>query len=152
MDAHGGVVTPMEDDAMQSTSPKSTPGLTEVRCAEAPPAGGHYAQALLHGTALYVSGQLGVTQDMPEPATVSITEQVAFALGNIERLARVVGAGRNDVVKCTVFVTGIEHWGEANRAYAAFFGAHRPARSIVPCAVLHFGAKIEIEAVIAVGG
>jgi len=49
-------------------------------------------------------------------------------------------------------VTGIEHWDEANRAYAAFFGAHRPARSVVPCAELHFGAKVEIEAIVAVGG
>ncbi len=137
---------------MQTTSPKPTPRLTEVRCAEAPPAGGHYAQAVLHGTALYVSGQLGVTHDILDPAAVSVTEQVAFALGNIERIARVVGAGRDDVVKCTVFVTSIEHWGEANRAYAAFFGAHRPARSVVPCAELHFGAKVEIEAVVAVGG
>lgn len=137
---------------MQTTSPKPTPRLTEVRCAEAPPAGGHYAQAVLHGTALYVSGQLGVTHDILDPAAVSVTEQVAFALGNIERIARVVGAGRDDVVKCTVFVTGIEHWPEANRAYAAFFGAHRPARSVVPCAELHFGAKVEIEAIVAVDG
>jgi 2-iminobutanoate/2-iminopropanoate deaminase len=142
----------MGDNTMPTTSPKLAPKLTEVRCAEAPPAGGHYAQAMLHGTALYVSGQLGVTRDTPDAAAVSVTEQVAFALGNIERIARVVGAGRDDVARCTVFVTGIEHWDEANRAYAAFFGAHRPARSVVPCAELHFGAKVEIEAIVAVGG
>ncbi|MBV9749308.1 MAG: RidA family protein [Acetobacteraceae bacterium] len=135
-----------------TTAPELNPKLTEVRCAGAPPAGGHYAQAVLHGTALYVSGQLGVTRDTPDAAAVSVTDQVAFALGNIERIARVVGAGRNDVAKCTVFVTGIEHWEEANRAYAAFFGAHRPARSVAPCAALHFSAKVEIEAVVAVGG
>ncbi len=137
---------------MQTTSSNPTPRLTEVRCAAAPPAGGHYAQAVLHGTTLYVSGQLGVTRDTLDTAAVSVTDQVGFALGNIERIARVVGAGRDDVAKCTVFVTGIEHWDEANRAYAAFFGTHRPARSVVPCAELHFGAKVEIEAVIAVGG
>ncbi len=136
---------------MPMTSPKLLPKLTEVRCAEAPPAGGHYAQGVLHGATLYVSGQLGVTRDSPDSAAVSVTEQVAFALGNIERIASVVGAGRDDVVKCTVFVTGIEHWDEANRAYATFFGAHRPARSVVPCAELHFCAKVEIEAVVAVG-
>jgi len=126
------MVTHMEDGPMPMTSPKLLPKLTEVRCAEAPPAG-------------------GVTRDSPDSAAVSVTEQVAFALGNIERIASVVGAGRDDVVKCTVFVTGIEHWDEANRAYATFFGAHRPARSVVPCAELHFCAKVEIEAVVAVG-
>lgn len=81
-----------------------------------------------------------------------VAQQMAFALGNVERIARVVGAGRADVVKCTLFVAGIEHWDEANRAYAAFFGVHRPARSMVPCSPLHFGAKVEIEAIVAVGG
>ena len=130
----------------------TTPKLTEVRCAEAPLPGGHYAQGVLHGTLLHVSGQLGVTRDTPDPEAVRVAEQMAFALGNVERIARVVGAGRADVVKCTVFVAGIEHWEEANRAYAAFFGAHRPARSVVPCSPLHFGAKVEVEAVVAVGG
>jgi len=130
----------------------TTPKLTEVRCAAAPPPGGHYAQGVLHGNLLHVSGQLGVTRDTPNPDAVPVAEQMAFALGNIERIARVVGAGPADVVKCTVFVAGIEHWEEANRAYAAFFGAHRPARSVVPCNPLHFGAKVEVEAVVAVSG
>ena len=128
------------------------PKLTEVRCAGAPPPGGHYAQGVLHGNLLHVSGQLGVTRDTPDPDAVPVAEQMALALGNVERIARVVGAGRADVVKCTVFVAGIEHWEEANLAYAAFFGAHRPARSVVPCSPLHFGAKVEVEAVVAVGG
>ena len=128
----------------------SAPRLTEVRCQAAPPPGGHYAQAVLHGASLYVSGQLGGARDTPDPATVSVSEQVGVALGNIERIARVVGASRNDVVKCSVFVTDIAWWEEANRAYAAFFGMHRPARSVVPCPALHFGAKIEIEAIVAV--
>ena len=130
----------------------TTPWLTEVRCADAPPPGGHYAQGVLHGNLLHVSGQLGVTRDTPDQDAVAVAEQMAFALGNVERIARIVGAGRADVVKCTVFVTGIEHWEEANQAYAAFFGAHRPARSVVPCNRLHLGAKVEIEAVVAVGG
>ncbi len=128
-----------------------TQKLTEIRCADAPPPGGHYAQAVLHRDTLYVSGQLGVTKDTPDAETVSIADQVAFALGNIEAIARVVGAAKEDVVRCTVYVTDVEHWGEVNRAYAAFFGAHRPARSIVPSGPLHFGALVEIEAVIAVG-
>lgn len=125
--------------------------LTEIRCADAPPPGGHYAQAVLHRDTLYVSGQLGVTKDTPAPDTVSIADQVAFALGNIEAIARVVGAAKEDVVRCTVYVTDVEHWGAVNRAYAAFFGTHRPARSIVPSGPLHFGALVEIEAVVAVG-
>ncbi|MBN8845068.1 MAG: RidA family protein [Sphingomonadales bacterium] len=124
--------------------------MTEIRCAEAPPPGGHYAQAMLHGDTLYVSGQLGVTSTTPDADNVPIAEQVAFALNNIAAIGRVVGAQVDDIIRCTVYVADIAHWDDANRAYAAFFGSHRPARSIVPCGALHFGALIEIEAVIAV--
>lgn len=125
--------------------------MTEIRSAAAPPPGGHYAQAMLHGDTLYVSGQLGVTGETPEPEKISIGEQVRFALGNIEAIAGVVGASLDDIIRCTVYVTDVAHWGEVNRAYAEFFGTHRPARSIVPSGPLHFGALVEIEAVVAVG-
>lgn len=128
-----------------------TEKMTEIRCADAPMPGGHYVQAMLHRDTLYVSGQLGVTRDTPDPAAVPVAEQVSFALANIAVIGRVVGAEIDDVVRCTVYVTDVAHWDEVNRSYAAFFGTHRPARSIVPCGPLHFGALVEIEAVIAVG-
>lgn len=126
-------------------------GMTEIRCAAAPSPGGQYAQAVLHRDTLYVSGQLGVTCETPDVDKVSIADQVKFALRNIEAIGRVVGAQLDDIVRCTVYVADIIHWNQADRAYATFFGEHRPARSIVPCSPLHFGASIEIEAVIAVG-
>lgn len=126
------------------------PRTTEIRCAAAPPPGGHYAQAVLHRDTLYVSGQLGVTSQTPDAGKIPIAEQVTFALENIAAIGRVVGGQVDDIVRCTVYVTDIAHWDEANRAYTAFFGTHRPARSIVPCRPLHFGARIEIEAVMAV--
>jgi reactive intermediate/imine deaminase len=124
---------------------------TEVSCAKAPAPGGHYAQAVLHGDTLYVSGQLGVTANCTDATTRSLPDQVAFALRNVVAIARVVGARAEDIVKCTVYVTDVVHWGEVNRAYAEFFGAHRPARSIVPSGPLHFGALVEIEAIVAIG-
>jgi reactive intermediate/imine deaminase len=125
--------------------------MTEIRCAAAPPPGGHYAQAILHRDTLYVSGQLGVTGETQYLGNRSIADQVGFALGNIEAIASVAGASLDDIVRCTVYVTDVAHWAEVNRAYAAFFDTHRPARSIVPCGPLHFGALVEIEAVVAVG-
>lgn len=123
--------------------------ITEIRCRAAPEPGGHYAQAVLRGDTLYVSGQLGVARDTPDADKVSITDQVDFALANISNIIHVVGAGTRDIVRCTIYIAGIEDWDEANRAYAAFFGSHRPARSVVPCGTLHHGARIEIEAIVA---
>lgn len=124
---------------------------TEIRCAAAPVPGGHYSQAVLHRDTLYVSGQLGLTAQTSNAENVGIAEQVTFALQNIAAIASAVGANIDNIIRCTVYVADIAHWDEANRAYAAFFGAHRPARTIVPCGRLHFGALVEIEALVAVG-
>jgi 2-iminobutanoate/2-iminopropanoate deaminase len=38
-------------------------------------------------------------------------------------------------------------WDAVNKAYAQILGEHRPDRAIVPVKDLHFGAKIEIQAI-----
>ena len=38
-------------------------------------------------------------------------------------------------------------WGRFNAVYAAFFGNHRPARTVVPTLPLHHGFQVEIDAV-----
>lgn len=124
---------------------------TEICCAAAPAPGGHYAQAILRDNMLYVSGQLGVTGATQDPQNRPLAEQVRFALDNIRAIVGVAGASIDDIVHCTIYVTDVAHWDEVNRTYAAFFGPHRPARSIVPCGPLHFNALVEIEAVAAVG-
>jgi 2-iminobutanoate/2-iminopropanoate deaminase len=123
--------------------------LTRIFCSQAPQPNGHYAQAILHSDTIYISGQLGITKGTPDPEKLSVSDQMLFALRNIENIAGTMGASRSDVIKTTIYVTGIEHWNEANRAYASFFSDHKPARSVVPCRELHFGAKIEVEAIIA---
>ncbi|EHP42436.1 endoribonuclease [Cupriavidus basilensis OR16] len=42
---------------------------------------------------------------------------------------------------------GIEHWPAFNAIYAAWAGSARPARAVVPTGALHFGLKVEVEAV-----
>jgi reactive intermediate/imine deaminase len=123
---------------------------TRVVNSRAPAPLGHHAQGVLHGDTLYVSGQLGVPADSAAPESIAVGDQVSYALGNIEAIARTVGASRSDVVKATIYLADISDWSEADRAYAAFFGDHKPARLLVPCQPLQLGAKIEIEAIVAV--
>ncbi len=51
----------------------------------------------------------------------------------------------SDVVKTTVFVTDMDEFAAVNEAYVAFFGDHRPARSVVAVAALPAGAAVEVE-------
>jgi 2-iminobutanoate/2-iminopropanoate deaminase len=44
-------------------------------------------------------------------------------------------------------VTDIGSWPAFNTLYAAWAGAARPARAVVPVPHLHYGFQIEVEAV-----
>ena len=46
-----------------------------------------------------------------------------------------------------VYVTDIADWPAFNALYAKWAGASRPARCVVPVPQLHYGFKIEVEAV-----
>ncbi len=119
---------------------------------EAPAAGGHYSQALVHDGLVYVSGQLPIDPASGEKITGPIEEQTERTLANLDAILRAAGSDRDHVLKVTVYVSDIAHWGSVNEVYARFFGEHRPARAIVPTRDLHFGLQIEIDAIAAVRG
>lgn len=108
---------------------------------------GHYTPGVISGGMLYISGQLSLDQDTREVASGGIEEHMTLALHNVEKVLQAAGLTRKDVVQCRIYLTDIEHWQAANRVYAEFFGAHKPARVIVPVSGLHFGCLAEIEAI-----
>ncbi|MEC7725475.1 MAG: RidA family protein, partial [Planctomycetota bacterium] len=69
---------------------------------------------------------------------------------NLENLLLAAGSDRQHVLQVRIFVSDIDHWEAINRAYASWFGEHRPARAIIPCGPLHFGCLLELEATAAV--
>lgn len=108
---------------------------------------GHYSAGVLSNGMLYISGQLSIdpiTRALPEGG---IEEQARLALANVDRVLKEAGLGRECVVQCRIYVTDLGHWEAVNRVYAEFFGAHKPARAVVPVAALHYGCLVEIEAV-----
>jgi 2-iminobutanoate/2-iminopropanoate deaminase len=122
-----------------------------IHTTEAPEPAGHYSQAVLHNGLIFVSGQLAIDPQTRQPLHLNAGEQLTKALQNTEQILLAAGSRRDKVLKCTVFVADVALWPEANAAYAAFFGEHRPARSIVPAGSLHHGLLVEVEAVAVVG-
>ena len=115
----------------------------------APAAIGPYSQAIeLDGT-LYVSGQLPVNPadgTMPE----GIAAQTRRSLENIGAILKAAGADYSDVVKTTVLLQDIAHFGEMNQVYAEFFPVSKPARVCYQVTALPKGALVEIDATAAV--
>ena len=118
--------------------------------ASAPP-GGHYSHAVVAGGFVYVSGQLPLRPDGTRDASLPFVEQSRQALANLKAALEAAGARLEDVVKVTVYVSSIDAWSEFNAVYAEMFGAHRPARAVVPVGPLHFGFAVEVDAVAYIG-
>ena len=117
---------------------------------KAPHPGGHYSQAIVHNGLVYVSGQLPIDPQTGEKQTGSIEEQTNLVLQNLSAILDASGSSLNQVLKVTVYISDISLWGKVNEVYAEVFGDHRPARAIVPTRDLHFGFKIEVDAVAAI--
>ncbi len=124
--------------------------MKSVQTEKAPLPGGHYSQAIVHNGLVYVSGQLPVDPETGEKQTGSIEEQTRLVLQNLSAILEASGSSLDQVLKVTVYISDISLWGKVNEVYAEIFGEHRPARAIVPTRDLHFGFKIEVDAVAAV--
>ena len=116
----------------------------------APAAVGPYSQAMRHSDLLFVSGQLPI-----DPATGSFNseepvEQMQQCLRNIAAIAKAAGADLSHTIKTTILLTEMSGFAAINDAYGAFFSAPYPARATFEVSGLPRGAKVEVEAVIAI--
>jgi 2-iminobutanoate/2-iminopropanoate deaminase len=112
---------------------------------DAPPARGHYSQAVEANGLLFVAGQLPTKLGGGIPD--GIEAQTRQSLANVEAILKAAGSDLSRVVNATVFVTSIDLWPEVNRVYAEVFGAHRPARTVAVSPQLSHGALVEIQTV-----
>ena len=48
---------------------------------------------------------------------------------------------------CRVYMTCNEDWDPINKAYAAYFGDHKPARIALPIKELNKGCRVEVEVI-----
>ena len=108
----------------------------------------HFTDAVRAGGFLFVSGIVAVDRDgrlVGGDDVVAQARQVFASLGDVLAAA---GAGPQDVVKVTVFLTDVDDRPRINPVRIEFFGAARPASTLVEVSRLAVdGARIEVEAV-----
>jgi len=121
--------------------------MKEINHHGAPPTPAHYSAAVRDGNHLYISGQLPLDPVTRQFCEGGIREQALQALSNLEALIKQEGGDRNDVLRTTAYIAHMEDWGAVNIVYREFFGAHKPARTIVAVPEIHFGFLIEIDGI-----
>ena len=117
----------------------------------APAAVGAYSQAIRAGDLVFTAGQLGIDPATGEFAAPDVAGQAERALANIAAILDASGSGLDRLVKVTVFLADIADWPALNEVYARVIPEPFPARSAFAVKDLPRGARVEIEAIGAVG-
>ena len=110
-----------------------------------------YSHIVKVGNILYIAGQVGAKAD----GTIvgeSMAAQLEQVLANLQTALKSQGADFAHVAKITIYVTSITEFRapDAAKVREKYFGAHRPASTLVQIAQLANPAfKVEIEAIAA---
>jgi reactive intermediate/imine deaminase len=107
---------------------------------------------MVHGGLVFVAGQLPVVAAQPELRLEGFDEQAHQVITNVLEILEASGSSAGLILKATVYIADIAHWPAFNAIYAQRLGAHRPARTVVPVAHLHFGYLVEMDVIAALRG
>lgn len=126
--------------------------MEKIKLSNSPEPKGHYSPAVEFNGLIFVSGQLPMNHQTGAVETGAIELQTEIALRNVEAILFEADSDLNHVLQMTIYVSEMDDWDKVNAVYKKILGDHKPARAIVPVKDLHFGTKIEIQAIAAAKG
>lgn len=115
---------------------------------QAPAAIGTYSQAIRHADTVYLSGQIPLDPQTMKLVEGDIDAQIHRVFRNLAAVCVAAGGGLDDIVKLTVFLTDLAHFGRVNEIMAEYFSEPYPARAAVGVATLPRDASVEMDAVL----
>jgi 2-iminobutanoate/2-iminopropanoate deaminase len=120
-----------------------------VSAPDAPAAVGPYVHAIRTGDLLFCSGQIPLDPRTGDLVGANAGAQAGRCLENLAAVCHAAGATLGDAVRLTVYLTDMATFAEVNEVYESFFESNPPARVAIGVAALPRGAKVEIDAVVA---
>ncbi len=121
---------------------------TPIATANAPAAIGTYSQAIRAGDTVYLSGQIPLDPSTMELVSDAAQAQIHQVFRNLQAVAEAAGGSLNDVVRLSVYLTDLGHFGSVNEIMAEYFDEPYPARAAIGVAALPRGALVEMDAVL----
>lgn len=105
--------------------------------------GPRMSQAVVHGSTVYVAGQVATG--------ASVTEQTSAVLAQIDALLASAGSDKTKLLAATIYLTDMATFGEMNAVWEAWVApGHTPARATVEAALATPAYKVEIVVTAAV--
>ena len=108
----------------------------------------HFTHAVRFGELLFISGCAPIDTDQNLVGGDDAASQARQVLRNIGEILQTAGMDFADVLKVTVYLTDINDRAKINPVRKEFFGASRPASTLVEVSQLAIpGMRVEIEAI-----
>lgn len=118
-----------------------------ISTTEAPSAIGPYSQAVLSGDTLYCSGQIAINPQTGDLVLESIEKETEQVMQNISAVLKAADMDFDNVVKCGIFMSSMDHYGTINEVYARYFKVDPPAREAVAVKTLPKEVNVEISVI-----
>jgi 2-iminobutanoate/2-iminopropanoate deaminase len=115
----------------------------------APDAVGPYSHAVRTGDLLFCSGQIPLDPETNELVSGDVGTEAKRCLDNLGAVCEAAGTTLDRAIRCTVYLADMGDFAAVNEVYAEFFSAEPPARVAFGVAALPKGARVEIDAVVA---
>ncbi len=116
---------------------------------KAPTPIGPYSQAVRMGGVLYCSGQIALHPSTGQLVSDDFKAQAVQVFENLKAVVLAAGADLKQTVRLTVYLVDLKNMPITNEVMSQFFEAPYPARTTIQVAALPKGAKIEVDAVVA---
>ncbi|PKA84227.1 2-iminobutanoate/2-iminopropanoate deaminase [Ulvibacter sp. MAR_2010_11] len=117
-----------------------------INTKNAPAPIGPYSQAVLKGNMLYTSGQIALDPETGELVLGDIKTETKLVMENLKAVLTEAGMTFENVLKTSIFISDMKHFGSINEVYATYFNeATAPARETVEVANLPKYVNVEIS-------
>ena len=104
-----------------------------------------FSGAVRIGDTLYLSGDIGLDDELEVPATAKA--EARLLLDSIKATLEAAGFTMDDLVTVTVYCSDVKHYDDFNQVYRSYFKKEFPARAFVGVGRLLFDARFEMQAV-----
>lgn len=113
---------------------------------KAPSPIGPYSQAIQAGNMLFISGQIAMNPETGSLDTDNLIKETHRVMTNLQGILEEAGAGFENVVKSSIFLSDMNDFAKVNEIYAGYFDTDTPpARETVQVSVLPKNVNVEIS-------
>jgi 2-iminobutanoate/2-iminopropanoate deaminase len=118
-----------------------------INTKNAPAPIGPYNQAVMVGDMLYTSGQIAINPETNELEMENIQSETKLVMDNLGAILTEAGMDFSNIIKCSIFISDMNNFGQINEVYGSYFTSDFPARETVEVACLPKSVNVEISAI-----